>query len=72
MGPSYFAVMKLEAQRVMHDLANAASIPVSNLRYLEEADIPGLTPDQRAAIHESAVSSERTAALLRELQAILG
>lgn len=72
MGPSYFQALKAEVGRLLHDVNNSASIPVTNLRYLEESDIPGLTPDQRAALHDSTVSSERTAALLRELQAILG
>jgi hypothetical protein len=69
---NYFALLKAEIGRLLHDLCNAASIPVSNLRFLEEANIPGLTQDQRDALHESAVSAERTAALVRELQGILG
>lgn len=69
--PSYFATMKAEVGRVLHDLNNAAGIVTSNARYLADAGLE-LTRDQADALRDAALSAERTAALLRELQSLLG
>lgn len=69
--PSYFAAMKAEVGRIIHDLNNVAGVTGNNVRFLDEAGLP-LTRDQAEALRDARISSERAAALLRELQAILG
>ena len=70
--PSYFEAMKAETGRILHDLSNQSAIVQNNARFLFDSTLRGLSSDQLAALRDAKDSSEKAAALIRELRAILG
>jgi len=70
--PDYFTAQRERVHGLLHKINNQSAVTQNNCRFLFDQSLRGLTPDQLAALRDATVSSEQTAALLRELQSALG